>query len=226
MLGIFIAMDKEAALLRKKTALLSKKEWGDASFELRQGPKIKPFVLIVSGIGKTRVALSLGALSGLYPQVDAVLSAGVSASLSDELPPFTPFYPTRFVNHDIDTTPFGDPKGLFYGTDIVYFEAAPKLHASLLESAPEDAVKEGVEAAGDRFVASEGDAQRIHGEFGALAVDMETGSLAASCHLAKLPFAAIRVVSDPASKDDYERNFGRAAAVLTDAVMSALNRLE
>ncbi len=222
MKAIIFAMNKEAAPLMEATTLLERKKHGAAIYERRRGEK-GDFILIVSGIGKTLSAMAVSALPLLYPEVDALYSFGLSGSLDEKkLPPFSFFLPTSFVHHDIDTSAFGDPMGLFFDPNIVYFMADTKLHGHLLSHLPKgaDCLAEGVEAAGDSFVSDEAKKAFLRKEWKAVACDMETASIASAAKLLSLPFAAVRIISDSSSSAaEYERNTAKAVKMLTEYVL-------
>ncbi len=222
MKAIIFAMNKEAAPLMEATTLLERKKHGAAIYERRRGEKGE-FILIVSGIGKTLSAMAVSALPLLYPEVDALYSFGLSGSLDEKkLPPFSFFLPTSFVHHDIDTSAFGDPMGLFFDPNIVYFMADTKLHGHLLSHLPKgaDCLAEGVEAAGDSFISDEAKKAFLRKEWKAVACDMETASIASAAKLLSLPFAAVRIISDSSSSAaEYERNTAKAVKMLTEYVL-------
>ena len=67
----------------------------------------------------------------------------------------------------------------------------------------------GLICSGDWFVDKKEDVNRIKGSFAdALAVDMESGAIAQVCHLCKVPFLALRVISDsPGASHDNTRQY-------------------
>lgn len=224
MKAFIFAMAKEAKYLQEDTTLLATKKHGVALFEKRKYED-KTFVLAISGIGKSLSAACMSALPLLYSEVDAVLNFGVSGSLSEILlPPFTYFAPTSFVNYDIDTTAFGDERGLFFNPNRIYFDSDLALHnLLLLKLRGENIVTEGVEVAGDIFIGDEAKKDFLRKEWKALGCDMESASLASvSCGL-NLPFSALRLISDSSnSSDEYEQNFDRCARMLRDSALKLL----
>lgn len=223
MKAIIFAMSKEAQGLIEKTTLLERKKHGAAVYEKRKGERGE-FILIISGIGKTLSAMAASALPFLYPEVDALYSFGLSGSLDEgKLPPFSFFLPTSFVHHDIDTSAFGDPMGLFFNPNIVYFPSDEGLHAHLLSCLPQgvNCLPEGVEVAGDSFISDETKRDFLRKEWQAIACDMETASIASAARLLSLPFAAVRIISDSSvSADEYERNTAKAVEMLTEFALA------
>lgn len=224
MKAFVFAMEKEAHYLKEETELLETKKHGVALYEKRKYNG-QTFVLVLSGIGKSLSAAAISALPLLYQDVDAVINFGVSGSLNGLLlSPFSYFAPTSFVNYDIDTVAFGDPKGLFFNPNRVYFESDIALHnLLLLKLQGENLVSEGVEVAGDSFIAKESKKEELRKEWKALACDMETASLASVCYSLPLPFSALRLISDSSnSAEEYERNLDNCARMLKDSALKLL----
>ena len=70
---------------------------------------------------------------------------------------------------------------------------------------------------GESFITDEG-RQKICDEFAPLTVDMETASIAHVCYVNRIPFIAIRCVTDTADHngvENFEENCARAPSVLT-----------
>lgn len=220
MKAFIYAMEKECAPLKEKTSLLRQTRHGAASFEWRRSED-KEFLLIVSGIGKTLSAMAVSAIPFLEKKVTSLLSLGVSGSLCDDLSPFTFFVPDRFVHHDIDTSAFGDPKGLFFNPSRVYFEADLSLHQEIIGVLGETrSLLEGVEVAGDSFVAAEDKKRFLENEWHAKGCDMETASEASVASLLGIPFAALRIVSDSSSgASEYEKNLKKAVSLLSEKAL-------
>ncbi len=88
----------------------------------------------------------------------------------------------------------------------LYFEGSKRL-LDLLPA--RDDLHCGLICSGDQFIDKMEDVQRIKGNFpDALAVDMESGAIAHVCHLNKVPFLALRVISDsPGASHDNTRQY-------------------
>lgn len=113
------------------------------------------------------------------------------------------------VQHDFDTTALGDPLGTLFIRRSGQSESIMKLpcdeNASrvLLEEARGiyGGAHTGVIATGDIFVADK-EKNRLLGErFGAMAVEMEGGSIAQVCYMNGVPCAVLRAISDSANDD-------------------------
>ncbi|MFR9604963.1 MAG: 5'-methylthioadenosine/S-adenosylhomocysteine nucleosidase, partial [Rikenellaceae bacterium] len=87
-------------------------------------------------------------------------------------------------------------------------------------------IQSGVICSGDRFITSQDELQSIKNSIPeALATDMESNSIAHTCHLYNTPFLALRIISDtPGVKDHGEQyeNFWSIAPKQTFAAVSKL----
>ena len=80
---------------------------------------------------------------------------------------------------------------------------------------------------GEAFITDEGRAE-INARFAPLTVDMETAAMAHVCYVNRVPFAAIRSVTDTADHSGigtFEENCARAAAVSAAVVLDVLREL-
>ena len=108
---------------------------------------------------------------------------------------------TAAVQHDFDSTAFGDPKGTLelLGKRMIELPADEEVSARLFEAAKklEDTrAFRGVVATGDKFVADSHERLSIGEQFSALACEMEGGAMAQVCVRAGVPFAILRSISD------------------------------
>ena len=129
-----------------------------------------------------------------------IVNTGVGGALADDLRPTDTVIASSLLQHDMDTSPLGDPKGLISGINRVYFESDARARAILLEAADNLGIKarEGRVATGDRFVASKSEKDRIVAEFSADACEMEGAAIAHAAFVNDTPFAVIRAISDSA----------------------------
>ena len=82
-------------------------------------------------------------------------------------------------------------------------------------------------ATGESFITDEG-RQKICDEFAPLTVDMETASIAHVCYVNRIPFIAIRCVTDTADHngvENFEENCARASAIAKDITVGLLNEI-
>ncbi len=184
----------------------------------------KNVVAVVCGIGKVFAAMCAQTLILKYAP-DAVLNIGVAGAVGPGLRVLDLVVADRVCQHDLDTSPLGDPVGMVSGVNLVYFPADPGLSGALLRAAAGcgySAVA-GTVASGDQFVADPARKEQIHTLFGAAAVEMEGGSVAQVCAVNAVPFAVLRCISDgDGGGMDYETFAPRAARQSIDVVLRFL----
>lgn len=211
MLGIIGAMDKEVDALRAAMTDVREEKIGFTRCTLGMlwGAQV---CLSQCGIGKVHAALCAQAVILRY-RVDALLNIGVAGALRPSLGIGDAVIALSAVQHDIDTTPLGDPAGLISGPNIVHIPCDAGLSALLRLSAEEAGLRweEGAIATGDQFIVGTEKKKRIAEAFHAAACDMEGGAIAQCCHEMNVPYAACRLISD--TRDGDEREYLEKAAL-------------
>lgn len=157
----------------------------------------KDVVVCKCGIGKVFAGICAQTMIIKYaPKI--IINSGVAGALDSKLCVLDAVVATSVVQHDMDTSPLGDPVGLISGINIVNIEANDKVSKALENSAKElqIPVKRGIIASGDQFIANEEKKQYIKSTFKASACEMEGGAIAQACYINKVPFAIIRTISD------------------------------
>ena len=94
----------------------------------------KEVVVAQCGVGKVFAALCAQTMILKYG-VDRVINTGVAGSLSDKLAILDVAVATEVVQHDMDTSPLGDPVGLISGINIVKIPACKSLCDEIAEAA-------------------------------------------------------------------------------------------
>lgn len=157
-------------------------------------------VLAVCGIGKVFAAICAQTMILRYAP-DAIINTGVAGTLTDKLGIGNLCIADKVVQHDMDTSPIGDPKGLISGINVIYIPTSEELSLKLKTIADTKNTKNilGTLASGDQFVADESVKDRIRSNFGASACDMEGASIGQVCYVNNVPFAVVRAISDGAN---------------------------
>ena len=180
-------------------------------------------VLAVCGIGKVAAAICAQTMI-LRFSPDMIINTGVAGTLTDKLSVGDIAIADGAVQHDMDTSPIGDPLGLISGIDIIKIPCSEKVMQLLTESiskAGKTKCLTGTIASGDQFVNSAERKKFIVDEFHAIACDMECGSLAQVCYTNKVDFGAVRAISDSADGEshvDYDKFVETAAMNAAEAV--------
>ena len=210
--GIIGAMGVEIEQLKKALCGASKTEYGNAVFYegLLFGQRV---VLAQAGIGKVHAAMCAQALILRY-HPDLLINLGVAGALDERLDIGDIAVAQGLVQHDVDTSPIGDPVGMVSGPDLVYFPADQGAAQGLEKSAEALGIFHltGVLATGDQFIASPDKKEWLHNEFHALTCDMEGAAIAQVAYEYAIPFAAYRAISDTLKGNGLEYSVNRDAA--------------
>lgn len=198
MIGIIGAMEVEIEGIRSK--MTDKKEITVSGVRYVSGMLGgNEVVTAVCGIGKVFAAICTQTMILKFaPSV--IVNTGVAGSLSAELNVCDIAVADKVVQHDMDTSPLGDPKGLVSGINVIYFEADKDVAALLSSVVKENGINtvSGTIASGDQFIASKEVKNRIVSDFGAIACEMEGAAIGHVCYVNKVPFAVLRAISDKA----------------------------
>ena len=201
MIGIIGAMGVETDAL--KAMVENEKKETVSGVEFVSGQiRGKDVVVAQCGIGKVFAALATEAMILRYG-VKEILNVGVAGSLSPRLGLLDIAVSDAVVEHDMDTSPLGDPVGLISGINIVKIPADRSLAERIANTAAamgKNCVV-GTVASGDQFIADPARKQYIVDHFDAIACDMEGAAIGHVCYVNKIPFAVIRSISDNASED-------------------------
>ena len=159
-------------------------------------------VVAQCGIGKVFAAICAEAMILKYAP-DRIINTGVAGTLSDKVGLLDIAVSSFVVEHDMDTSPLGDPVGLISGINIVNIPASEALVAQISAAAERLGKKctVGVIASGDQFIADKTRKNYIRDTFSAIACEMEGAAIGHVCYVNGVDFAVIRCISDNA--DDH-----------------------
>ena len=155
-----------------------------------------------SGIGKVFAAICAQTMILEY-KPDAIINVGVGGTLSENLSIGDIAVANAVVQHDMDTSPLGDPVGLLSGINIVEIPCSNELSDRIAKSAATVGIKteKGIIASGDQFIGSPEQKDKIRSNFDAVACEMEGGSIGHVCYVNGVDFCVIRAISDSANGD-------------------------
>lgn len=185
----------------------------------------KDTVLAKCGVGKVFAAVAAQTMILRYG-ASVMINTGVAGSLDGRIGIKDMAISTACVQHDMDTSAIGDPVGLISGINIVNIPTDKELCDAALAAAANCGVKaiSGVIATGDCFVGDPEKKREIAERFGAVACEMEGGSIAHVCYINGVRAVVIRSISDNAdgsAEIDFPE-FARSAAEVSTAVTKAL----
>ena len=157
-------------------------------------------VVAKCGIGKVFAAICAEAMIIHFnPQV--IINTGAAGGLSPDLNIADIAVATGVVQHDMDTSPLGDPVGLISGINKVVIPADQYYGDKLTAAARELGLHcvRGIIASGDTFVATNQQRSRIRDSFEAIACEMEGAAVGQVCYVNNVPFVILRSISDSSS---------------------------
>lgn len=224
MLGIIGAMDIEVRKLLEAMGESITTEAAGITFHrgMLNGCDV---VVARSGVGKVCAAICAQLMITLFG-VDAIVNTGVAGGIMSDLRQCDIIVADAFVQHDVDTSPLGDPRGYISELGVVEMVCSHRLSSILCDISAD--ARQGQIATGDQFIADHEQAMDIAVEFGAAACDMEGGAIAQVCKMNGIRFAAVRCISDNADGSaglDYASFAVKAADKCASMVIELAARL-
>lgn len=228
-IGIIGAMDEEVEILKNEMSVEKKETKAKMDFF---GGKLwgNNVVVVTCGIGKVNAAVCTQVLIDDF-KVDRIINVGVAGGIGENIYPGDVVIADTLVQHDIDTTVFGDRIGQIPRMDTFDF----KCNGQLIEAAKSacKGIKDhksfiGRIVSGDQFIADVNKIRWLSNEFDAYACEMEGGSIAHVCYLNNIPFVVIRSISDNANNGahmDFDKFKGIAIKNSVDIIKNMLQGL-
>jgi len=154
----------------------------------------RDIIACCGGIGKVNAAMATQlCIDRFHP--DVILNAGVAGSLKD-LPIGTVVLAESFLQHDVDTSPIGDPVGLVSTVNRIDFPTSSlDLAQELLDRLGVSYVT-GRVASGDAFMVRGKRTDWVARTFGPTLCEMEGCAVAQVCLRNNVRFMALKSVSD------------------------------
>lgn len=184
-------------------------------------------VAAVCGIGKVFAAMCAQTMILKYAP-EAIINIGVAGTVTSGLNVLDIAIADNVCQHDMDTSPLGDPVGLISGINQIYFPTDPNLAAAIGAAAHKLGCRHitGTIASGDQFIHTAEEKSRIRDTFHAIAAEMEGGSIGHVCTVNNTPFAVLRTISDgDGGSMDYATFAQKAALQSIDVIMETLKAL-
>ncbi len=196
--GIVVAMEEEFEAVKNKMKDIRTKEIYNLIFTIGKIGK-KECILVKSGVGKVHSARTTQVMVDKF-DLEYIVNVGAAGSVNDMLQIGDVVIGQDVVQHDFDITAFGHSKGYItgVGNSIKCDEKLVTKLKETVENGPERQyqIKLGIVATGDIFCEDIAMKNKIRAKFNADVVDMECGAIAQVAYLNKIPFIAIRSVSD------------------------------
>ncbi|BAH83067.1 5'-methylthioadenosine/S-adenosylhomocysteine nucleosidase [Candidatus Ishikawella capsulata] len=201
--GLIGAMEEEIIFLINKIENRKKKILAGYNFYTGILNDIK-VIILQSNIGKTAAAISTTLMLKFY-QPDIVINTGSAGGLSPLLKTTDIVVSEELLYYDVDVTAFGYLPGQMAGCPEI-FTADRKL-ITLVESTIKELkinILRGLIISGDTFINGGKQLKNIRRIFPkAIAVDMEATAIAHVCYQFRIPFVAIRSISDLADSQSH-----------------------
>jgi adenosylhomocysteine nucleosidase len=217
-IGIIVAMEKEMTLLLP--LLENVKTLKKTYCTLYEGTLGNHEVMAMqSGIGKVNAALSTSAMIDLF-WPDLVINTGVAGGADKVMHVLDFFVAEEVAYHDVWCGP-----GTEYGA-ASGFHVRMKTDERVRNICQEMQIpnmQHGLICSGDKFISTAEEVDEIKHHFqDALAVDMESATIAQVCTLRNVPFNILRVISDTPGA---EENISQYENFWTDAPKEAFMNL-
>lgn len=184
-------------------------------------------VVLFSGVCKVNAAIATQILIDTY-QVNKIINAGTAGGMDSKLEIGDTVIATEVAYHDVASNILTE---FHPWLESVFFQSDQEL-LSLTKKAVDKLPKNnqvfyGRMVTGEAFITDEG-RQKIQEQFEPLTVDMETASVAHVCYVNRIPFIAIRSITDTAThsgSENFEKNCEMASGIAKDITVALLREL-
>ena len=184
-------------------------------------------VALFSGVCKVNAAIATQILIDDFG-VNIIINAGTAGGMNPDLKIFDTVISTEVCYHDVASdilTEFHPwMKSVFFEADRDLLELS-KTAAGKIETVGK--VFWGRMVTGESFITDEG-RQKINDAFEPLTVDMETASIAHVCYVNRIPFIAIRCITDTPDHSgiaNFEENCAKASTIAKNVTVALLDVL-
>lgn len=198
-IGIIVAMEKEFKQLKTLLDESRTEQKNKYKFVIGEIGNNQVFMQ-QCGIGKVNSAIgAVEMINNYHP--DLIISTGVAGGVDVEMNPLDVVVGTQYHYHDLycgSEVEYGQLVGM-----PPYFTSPQKIVERALNVKTDNKIYSGIIVSGDWFVDSKEKMQAIVNSFPqAIAVDMESCSIAHTCYLYDVPFLSFRLISDIPLKDE------------------------
>ena len=226
-IGIIGAMQIEVEALSNAMENTQTETVGNMTFVLGD-LRGKRVVCAKCGIGKVFAAMCAQTMILKYAP-DCIVNSGVAGTLSDSLSIGQIALAEQVVQHDMDTSPIGDPVGLISGINLIYIPADPAVTNALAAAVAREGVPymRGTVASGDQFICRGEVKARIKSDFETadkpvIACEMEGAAIGQVCYVNRVPYGILRAISDGGDEQafaDYPTFLAAAAKTATQVML-------
>ena len=223
MIGIIGAMDEEISVISSEIKNLTVNDINNIKF-YKGTIYDKDIVLVKSGIGMVNASITTTLLFKEFG-VDKILFSGVAGSLNRNVNGGDVVIGDSLLEYLFDATEFGYDIGTIPRMDTSIFRSDILLN-KIKNILKNDNIYYGKIWSGDKFVSNLSEKEKLGEKFNALAVDMESASVAHCAHVLGIEFAIIRSISDSLNSSsvmEYTEFVNLAANNSKNVILKILN---
>ena len=200
MIGIIGAMSEEVDIIKKEMKFTYEEKIGRFTFIIGS-LRNRKIVLAESGIGKVNAGMMATIMITKF-NVKAIIFSGVAGALDKRLSVGDVVIGEKMIQHDMDVREFGLKKGEIPRMATSVFESDKEI-LDIISSfeLPDHKIYKGTIISGDQFISSKQVKTDLAEEFNAMAVDMESSSVAQVCYQLERKCLVVRSISDSVTDD-------------------------
>ena len=200
MIGIIGAMSEEVDIIKKEMKFTYEEKIGRFTFIIGS-LRNRKIVLAESGIGKVNAGMMATIMITKF-NVKAIIFSGVAGALDKRLSVGDVVIGEKMIQHDMDVREFGLKKGEIPRIATSVFESDKEI-LDIISSfeLPDHKIYKGTMSSGDQFISSKQVKTDLAEEFSAMAVDMESSSVAQVCYQLERKCLVVRSISDSVTDD-------------------------
>lgn len=195
-IAIMGALDEEVQELLNHLSDRTEKKWKGITFH--EGILFgKEVVIVKCGVGKIFAALTTQKLIEFY-EPEALIFTGVAGALNPNYEIGDIVLANDCVQHDLDATGIGIPRGKVPFTEFHFFECSKELIQKAQSTPTHHTIHTGRILTGDQFLTTSSELEYLTSELYGDAVEMEGAAVGFVCTFNDVPFLIIRTISDKA----------------------------
>lgn len=183
-----------------------------------------PIVALYSGVCKVNAAIAAQILIDTY-DMHSIINAGTAGGMDEGIELFDTIISTQVAYHDVDDEILTE---FHPWMPSIYFNADETLIAIAKTLGKENRIHFGSMVTGEKFI-EDNMRNSINEKYKPLSVDMETASIAHVCYVNKVPFIAIRSITDTATHvgiQNFEKNCKKASVIAKEVTLSFIDKLK
>lgn len=180
---------------------------------------------VYSGVCKVNAAIAAQLLIDVF-HVDCIINGGTAGGMEESVQLFDTVISERVIYHDVADDILTEFHPWLKSN---YFPADDKLSAiakrySLTSAHP---IRFGTMVTGEQFIEDD-KREEINEKFAPLCVDMETASVAHVCYVNKIPFLAVRTITDTVTHkgiENFDKNCEAASGISAKIVAGIVEQI-